>query len=41
MSVAVPQESPTEVSLADAFVLPEEINSDPVLPEGSAREVDW
>jgi len=41
MRVVMPRESRTEVSLADAFVLPEEINSGPVRPEGTVREVDW
>lgn len=31
----------TDVSLADAFVLPEEIEFEPVRPEGSTREIDW
>lgn len=30
-----------DVSLADALVMPEEIDFEPVRPEGSVREVDW
>jgi hypothetical protein len=41
MSVVIHRESRTEVSLADALVLPDEISSEPVRPEGSMREVDW
>lgn len=41
MSVWVPGETRREVSLADAFVLREEIDPDLVQPEGSTRGVDW
>jgi hypothetical protein len=41
MSAVMPRELRTEVSLADAFVLPEEISSEPVRPKGTVREVGW
>ena len=31
----------TDTSLAEAFVIPEEIEFEPVRPDGSTREIDW
>ncbi|GAA4720769.1 prevent-host-death family protein [Promicromonospora umidemergens] len=31
----------TDTSLGEAFVVPDEIELEPVRPEGSTREIDW
>ncbi|GGM41441.1 type II toxin-antitoxin system Phd/YefM family antitoxin [Promicromonospora citrea] len=31
----------SHTSLADAFVMADEIDVEPVRPDGSAREIDW
>lgn len=31
----------TGTSLAEAFVMPDDIELEPVRPEGSTREIDW
>ena len=30
-----------DTSLAEAFVMPDEVEFEPVRPEGSTREIDW
>lgn len=31
----------TDTSLAEAFVMPDDIELEPMRPEGSTREIDW
>lgn len=41
MNDEMSRESGADIKLAEAFVLPVEIESEPMGFQGSAREVDW